>query len=99
MDDIILRNYLLRYFEERTTGELRLALDEVKLWRDGVTKGLVKPEQASRYIESAKRITTLNFMCWDFLNSQVEAIDALLTSSCARHANRSRDIAISRWGA
>jgi hypothetical protein len=56
MDDIILRNYLLRYFEERTTGELRLALDEVKLWRDGVTKGLVKPEQASRYLESAKRI-------------------------------------------
>jgi len=56
MDELLVRNKLLGFFEERTTAELRLALDEVKLWRDGVARGLVKPEQANRYIESAKRI-------------------------------------------
>jgi hypothetical protein len=56
MDELSLRNRLLRFLEERATAELRIALDEVKLWRDGVAKGLVKPEQANRYIESAKRI-------------------------------------------
>ena len=58
MDDFLVRNKLLRFLEdrERINAELRLALDEVKLWRDGVAKGLVKPEQANRYIESAKRI-------------------------------------------
>jgi hypothetical protein len=55
-DEPLVRNKLLRFFEEPTTAELRLALDEVKLWRDGVARGLVKPEQANRYIESAKRI-------------------------------------------
>lgn len=58
MEDI-LRNRYLRFFEERTTAELRLALDEVKFWRVGVAKGLVKPEQANRCIESAKRIVNL----------------------------------------
>jgi hypothetical protein len=56
MNELLLRNRLLRFLEERATAELRIALDEVKLWRDGVAKGLVKPEQANRYIESAKRI-------------------------------------------
>ena len=56
MDELLVRNKLFRFFEERTTAELRLALDELKLWRDGVARGLVKPEQANRYIESAKRI-------------------------------------------
>jgi len=58
MDDFLVRNKLLRFLEdrERINAELRLALDEVKLWRDGAARGLVKPEQANRYIESAKRI-------------------------------------------
>lgn len=56
MDSSVLKNQLFRYFEERTTAELRLALDEVKLWRDRAASGLVKPEVANRYIESAKRI-------------------------------------------
>jgi hypothetical protein len=56
MDELLLRNKLLRFLEERATAELRLALDEVKLWPDGVAKGLVKPEQANRCIESARRI-------------------------------------------
>ena len=56
MDELLIRNKLLRFLEERATAELRIALDEVRLWRDGVAKGLVKPEQANRYIESAKRI-------------------------------------------
>jgi hypothetical protein len=59
MDTSPLRNQLLRYFEERTTAELRLALDEVKLWRDSAAKGLVKPELANHYIESAKRIASM----------------------------------------
>jgi len=56
MDELLIRNKLLRFLEERATAELRIALDEVKLWRDGVAKGLLKPEQANRYIESRKRI-------------------------------------------
>jgi len=56
MDTSALRNQLFRYFEERTTAELRLALDEVKLWKDSVAKGLVKLEQAKHYIECARRI-------------------------------------------
>jgi hypothetical protein len=58
MDQLLVRNKLLRFLEdrERTNAELRLALDDVKLWNDGVARGLVMPEQANRYIESAKRI-------------------------------------------
>jgi hypothetical protein len=56
MDELQVRNKLLRFFEERTTAELRLALDEVKLWNDRVANGLVKREQVKSYIESAKRI-------------------------------------------
>jgi hypothetical protein len=56
MDELLVRNKLLRFLEERATAELRMALDELKLWQDGVAKGLVKPEQANCYIESAKRI-------------------------------------------
>ena len=44
---------------QRTTAELWRALDEVKLWRYGVAKGLVKPEQANLCIESAKRVVNL----------------------------------------
>lgn len=66
MDTQALRNHLLRYFEERTTAELRLALDEMKLWRDGVARGLVKPEQANRYIESAKRLANLKLHALGF---------------------------------
>lgn len=66
MDNWILRNCLLRYFEERTTAELRLALDEVKLWRDSAAKGLVKPELADHYIESAKRIANLKLHALGF---------------------------------
>lgn len=66
MDNWILRNQLLRYFEERTTAELRLALDEVKLWRDSAAKGLVKPELAEHYIESAKRIANLKLHALGF---------------------------------
>ena len=58
MDQLLVRNKLLRFLEdrERTNAELRLALDDVKLWNDGVARGLIMPEQANRYIESAKRI-------------------------------------------
>ena len=56
MDELLLRNKLLRFFEERATAELRIALDEVRLWRYGIAKGVVKPEQANHYIESAKRL-------------------------------------------
>jgi hypothetical protein len=55
VDEFLIRNKLLRFLQERATAELRIALEEVRLWRDGVAKGLVKPEQANRYIESAKR--------------------------------------------
>lgn len=58
MDELLVRNKLLRFLEdrERTNAELRLALDDVRLWNDGVARGLVMPEQANHYIESAKRI-------------------------------------------
>lgn len=58
MDELRAKNKLLRFLEERdrTNLELRLALDEIKLWRDAAAKGIVKPEQANGYIESAKRI-------------------------------------------
>jgi hypothetical protein len=56
MDTSASGNQLFRYFEERTTAELRLALDEVKLWKDSVAKGLVKAELAKHYIECARRI-------------------------------------------
>jgi len=56
MDKLLLRNNPLRFLEERATAELRIALDEVRLWRYGIAKGIVKPEQADRCIESAKRI-------------------------------------------
>lgn len=56
MDELSLRNKLLRFLEEHETAELRIALDEVRLWRYGIAKGIVKPEQADRCIESAKRI-------------------------------------------
>jgi hypothetical protein len=66
MNNWILRNHLLRYLEELTTAELRLALDEVKLWRDGAAKGLVKPEVANRYIESAKRLANMKLHALGF---------------------------------
>lgn len=66
MDGSALRNQLFRYFEERTTAELRLALDEMQLWRDSAAKGLVKPELADRYIESAKRIANLKLHALGF---------------------------------
>jgi hypothetical protein len=71
MDQLLVRNKLLRFLEdrERTNAELRLALDDVKLWNDGVARGLVMPEQANRYIESAKRMSTRSYMCWDFPRS------------------------------
>ena len=56
MDELLVRNKLLRSFEERTTAELRLALDEIKLWNESVAKGLLKRDQVKPYIESAKRI-------------------------------------------
>ena len=61
MDELLIRNKLLRFSQDRqrTTAELWRALDEVTLWRYGVKKGLVGPEQANRYIESAKRVVNL----------------------------------------
>jgi hypothetical protein len=56
MDQLLARNKLLRFLEERTSAELRLASDEVKLWNDSVANGLLKREQVKPYIESAKRI-------------------------------------------
>ena len=66
MDNWILGNHLVRYFEECTTIELRMALDEMKLWGDGVARGLVKPELANRYIESAKRLANLKLHALGF---------------------------------
>lgn len=66
MDDSVLRNQLLRYFEERTTAELRLALDEVKLWKDSAARGLVKPEVANRRIESTKRLVNMKLHALGF---------------------------------
>jgi len=68
MDQLLVRNKLLRFLEdrERTNAELRLALDDVKLWNDGVARGLVMPEQASRYIESAKRIVNAKLNVFGF---------------------------------
>jgi hypothetical protein len=56
MDDLLLKNELFRHFEERTTVELRMALDEVKWWNELAAQGLIKPEEAQRHVESARRI-------------------------------------------
>ena len=61
MDEVSIRNNLLRFSEDRqrTTAELWRALNEVKFWRHGLAKGLVDPGQAHLYIESAKRVVDL----------------------------------------
>ncbi|MGB7434108.1 MAG: hypothetical protein WBR26_01090 [Candidatus Acidiferrum sp.] len=56
MKDLLNEHFTLRFFQERTTAELRLALDEVKWWKDRVASGQVTPERAKRHIETAKRI-------------------------------------------
>jgi hypothetical protein len=56
MNDMVTENEILRLFRERTTAELKLALDEVKWWNDCVARGSVKSEHAKAYIEAAKRI-------------------------------------------
>ena len=52
-------NEVLRIFRQRTTAELKLAIDEVQWWRDRVASGLVKPEHAKGYIEAAERIINI----------------------------------------
>lgn len=54
MEDFLVRNELLRLFEERTSVELRFALDEVKWWNELVAQGLITSEQAKGHIERAK---------------------------------------------
>ena len=49
-------NEILLRFRERATAELKLALDDVKWWRERVASGLVKPDHAKGYIEISKRI-------------------------------------------
>ena len=49
-------NETLRRFQERTTAELTLALNEVKWWKKQVARGLVKPEHAEGYIRIERRI-------------------------------------------
>jgi len=59
MYNMVPDNEILRIFHQRTTAELKLAIDEVKWWKDRVASGLVKPEHANRYIEAAKRIINI----------------------------------------
>jgi hypothetical protein len=61
MDEVSIRNNLLRFSEDRqrTTAELWRALEEVKFWRYGLAKGRVDPGQAHLHIESAKRVVDL----------------------------------------
>jgi hypothetical protein len=43
-------------FLERTSAELKLALDEVGFWDDLVSKGRVNREHAAAYLSAAKNI-------------------------------------------
>ena len=47
---------IMQKFEERTSAELRLALDEVEWWNALLTRGVVSPSHAEGYIRAANHI-------------------------------------------
>ena len=49
-------NAILKRFQQRTSAELKLALDEVNWWNERVASGLVKPEHAKGYIDAQRNI-------------------------------------------
>jgi hypothetical protein len=80
MDDLLLKNELFRHFEERTTVELRMALDEVKWWNELAAQGVIKPEEANVTLNLRDAPSTPNFMYWDFLSflAEMQYADSLL---------------------
>jgi hypothetical protein len=53
------KDQMFRYFQERTTAQLRLALAEAKFWKNLLITGKIPPRHVRRNIASVESIINM----------------------------------------
>jgi hypothetical protein len=53
------KEQMFRFFQERTTAQLRLALAEAKFWKNLLVSGTIPPQHVRRNIQSVESIINM----------------------------------------